>query len=155
MIPSRRQILYSLEDHIGDFMDIFSYESARRIGDQNVLRKIDALMDWSAISVLLKNGLKRSGLGPQGYKEITLFKCLVIGQWHNLSDPTLEQSLRVRFDFMLFAGLDLHGSAPAKPQNAYRRAGDWSGMQGQDYTPTYRQSCAYEGVSLVWNAECS
>jgi hypothetical protein len=39
-------------------MDIFSYGSARRIGDQNVLRKVDALMDWSAISVLLKNGLK-------------------------------------------------------------------------------------------------
>ena len=93
-------------------MDIFSYESARRIGDQNVLRKVDALMDWSAISVLLKNGLKRSGLGPQGYKEITLFKCLLIGQWHNLSDPKLEESLRVRFDFMLFAGLDLHGSVP-------------------------------------------
>ena len=93
-------------------MGIFSYEIARRIGDQNVLRKFDALMDWSAISVLLKNGLKRSGLGPQGYKEITLFKCLLIGQWHNLSDPKLEQSLRVRFDFMLFAGLDLHGSVP-------------------------------------------
>ena len=112
MIPSRCQILYPLEDHIGGFMDIFSYESARRIGDQNVLRKVDALMDWSAISVLLKNGLKRSGLGPQGYKEITLFKCLLIGQWHNLSDPKLEESLRVRFDFMLFAGLDLHGSVP-------------------------------------------
>ena len=79
--------LYLLEDHIGDFMDIFSYDSARRIGDQNVLRKVDALMDWSAISVLLKNGLKRSGLGPQGCKEITLFKCLLIGQWHNFSDP--------------------------------------------------------------------
>jgi hypothetical protein len=39
-------------------MDIFNYESARRIGYQNVLRKVDALMDWSAISVLLKNGLK-------------------------------------------------------------------------------------------------
>ena len=93
-------------------MDIFSHESAPRIGDQNVLRKVDALMDWSAISVLLKNGLKRSGLGPLGYKQITLFKCLLIGQWHNLSDPKLEQGLRVRFDFMLFAGLDLYGSVP-------------------------------------------
>ena len=73
-------------------MGIFSYESARRIGDQNVLRKGDVSMDWSAISVL--------------------FKCLLIGQWHNLSDPKLEQSLRVRFNFMLFAGLDLHGSVP-------------------------------------------
>ena len=69
-------------------------------------------MDWSAISVLLKKGLKRSGLGPQSYKEITLFKCLMIWQWHNLSDPKLEQGLRVRFDFMLFAGLDLYGSVP-------------------------------------------
>ena len=85
MIPSRGQILNLWEDHIGCFMDIFSHESAPRIGDQNVLRKVDALMDRSAILVLLKNGLKRSGLGSQGYKQITLFKCLVIGQWHNLS----------------------------------------------------------------------
>ena len=34
-------------------MDIFSYESARRIGDQNVLRKVDALLDWSLVLPLL------------------------------------------------------------------------------------------------------
>jgi hypothetical protein len=28
-------------------------------------------------------------------------------------------------------------------------------MQGQDYALTYPQLCAREGVSLVWNAECS
>ena len=67
-------------------------------------------MDWSAISVLLKNGWARSGRGPQGYEQITLFKCLLIGQWHNLSDPKLEECLRVRFHFMLFTGLDLQGS---------------------------------------------
>jgi transposase, IS5 family len=93
-------------------MDIFSYESARHIRDENVLRKVDALMDWSAISVLLKNDLKRSDLGAQSYKQITWFKCFLIGQWLNLFDPKLEQSLRVQFDFMLFAGLDLHGSVP-------------------------------------------
>ena len=82
----------------------------RCFGDQNVLRTVDAVLDWSAISVLLKNGLKRSGFGPQGYKQITLFKCLLIGQWHNLSDPKLEECLRVRFHFMLFTGLDLQGS---------------------------------------------
>ena len=63
MIFSRCQILYVLENHIGVFMDIFIYESARRIGDQNVLRKIDALMDWSLVLPLLKSGLNRSGLG--------------------------------------------------------------------------------------------
>ena len=34
------------------------------------------------------------------------------GRWHGLSDPKLEESLRVRFDFMLFAGLDLHCTVP-------------------------------------------
>ena len=35
-------------------MEIFMRESARRIGDQNVLRKVDALMDWSLVLPLLK-----------------------------------------------------------------------------------------------------
>ena len=48
------QILYALETHIGVFMEIFMHESARRIGDQNVLRKVDALMDWSLVLPLLK-----------------------------------------------------------------------------------------------------
>ena len=76
------------------------------------MRTVDAVLDWSAISVLRKNGWARSGRGPQGYKQITLFKCLSIAQWHNLSDPKLEECLRVRLDFMLFAGLDLYGSVP-------------------------------------------
>ena len=114
-------------------MDIFSYESARRIGDQNVLRKVDALLDWSLVLPLLKSGLNRSGLGPQGYDEIVLFKCLLIGQWHGLSDPKLEESLRVRFDFMLFAGLDLHCTVPDETthcrfRNALVKAGAYDGL---------------------------
>jgi hypothetical protein len=37
MIPSGFQILYLIEDDTGCIMDIFSYESARRIGDQKRL----------------------------------------------------------------------------------------------------------------------
>ena len=68
-----------------------------------------------------ENGLNRSGLGPQGYSgalrvilgpeeydQIILFKCLLIGQWHGVSDPKLEETLHDRFDALLFAGLDLH-----------------------------------------------
>ena len=114
-------------------MDIFSYESARRIGDQNVLRKVDALLDWSLVLPLLKSGLNRSGLGPQGYDEIVLLKCLLIGQWHGLSDPKLEESLRVRFDCMLFAGLDLHCTVPDETthcrfRNALVKAGAHDGL---------------------------
>ena len=54
LIFSFVQILYALEIHIGVFMEIFMHESTRRIGDQNVLRKVDALMDWSLVLPLLK-----------------------------------------------------------------------------------------------------
>ena len=54
LIFSFVQTLYALETHIGGFMEIFMHESTRRIGDQNVLRKVDALMDWSLVLPLLK-----------------------------------------------------------------------------------------------------
>ena len=54
----------------------------------------------------------RSGVGPQGYDPLVLFKCLLIGQWHGLSDPKLERALKVRLDFMIFCGLNLHARVP-------------------------------------------
>ena len=93
-------------------MDIFVAEAARRLGDDDVFGKVDALIDWGPISGILKAGMGRSGLGPQGYGALTLFKCLLLGGWHGLSDPKLERALKVRLDFMLFCGLDLHGPTP-------------------------------------------
>jgi IS5 family transposase len=93
-------------------MDLFSFESARRIGPENVLMKVSALVDWDRIGAVLGRAKLRSGLGTQGYDLLLLFKCLLLGQWHGLSDPKLEESLKVRLDFMLFAGLDLHASVP-------------------------------------------
>ena len=68
-------------------MDVFSCESAGRIADQNVFRKVDTLLDWSLVFPLLKSGLNRWGLGPHGYDEIVLFKYLLISQWHGLYRP--------------------------------------------------------------------
>jgi IS5 family transposase len=93
-------------------MDLFLREAADRIGNDDVLAKIDALMDWRAFSPILKRGLGRSGDGPPGYEPLILFKCLLIGQWHGLSDPKLERALKVRLDFMIFCGLDLHAPVP-------------------------------------------
>ena len=93
-------------------MDLFLREAADRIGDDDVLAKIDALMDWRLFSPILKRGLGRSGEGPAGYEPLILFKCLLIGQWHGLSDPKLERALKVRLDFMIFCGLDLHARVP-------------------------------------------
>ena len=80
-------------DHIEDFMDVFNYGGARRIVDWNVLRKVDALINWSWVFPLLKSGLNRSGLGPPGSDEIVLLKCLLIGQWHGLYRPETGRKL--------------------------------------------------------------
>ena len=68
-------------------MDVLSCESAGRIADQNVLSKVDTLLDRSLVFPLLKSGLNRWGLDPHRYDEIVLFKCLLIGQWHGLYRP--------------------------------------------------------------------
>lgn len=93
-------------------MDLFFQEARHRIDEQDVLSKVDALLDWQAFQPVLKRGLSRSGIGRTGYDPLTLFKCLLIGQWHGLSDPKLEKALRVRIDFMLFCGFGLHDAIP-------------------------------------------
>ena len=41
-----------------------------------------------------------------------MFKSILLGQWHSLSDPGLEQSLRVRLDFLQFTGFTLGDNLP-------------------------------------------
>ena len=77
------------------------------MGDDDVPTKIDALMDWQFFSGILKRGI-----GPQCYDPPVPFKCLLIGQWHAPSDAKLERALRVRLDFVVFCGPDLHAPLP-------------------------------------------
>ena len=53
-------------------MDLFLREAADRIGADDVLRKIDRLMNWQSFLPILKRGLKRTGIGPQGYDPLVL-----------------------------------------------------------------------------------
>ena len=41
-----------------------------------------------------------------------VLKALVLGQWYSLSDVALEESLRVRLDFMVFTGFEMLDSVP-------------------------------------------
>lgn len=80
------------------------------LGSDNQLMKLDKMLDWRRFSALLCDVHKE--LGPTGYEAISMFKTLLLGQWHSLSDPALEQSLRVRLDFLAFAGFSLGGDFP-------------------------------------------
>jgi len=43
-----------------------------------------------------------------------MFKAVLLGQWHSLSDPELEHSLITRIDFNLFCRFDELRSLPIK-----------------------------------------
>ncbi|MDR0553165.1 MAG: IS5 family transposase [Holosporales bacterium] len=75
-----------------------------RVRNNNLL-KVDSIIDWDQLRLVLKK-IDRSGLGPTGYDTLKLLKALILQAWYSLSDPELEESLRVRMDFLLFTDLD-------------------------------------------------
>ena len=80
------------------------------IGTENQLVKLGKIIEWVKLQPILKNIHKEDG--PIGYDPLKMFKCILLGQWHSLSDPGLEQSLRVRLDFLQFTGFALGDNLP-------------------------------------------
>lgn len=91
-------------------MDIFNLEAQNRLGSDNIFMKLHQLLVWSKIERLLKP--TRHALGQTGYEPVKLFRALLLGQWHSLSDRELEHALRVRLDFMLFCDFSAHERVP-------------------------------------------
>lgn len=83
----------------------FLLSEARHRLKNNDLIKLNQLIDWQQLRSLLTK-LNRSGYGPTGYDTLKLVKALVLQAWHSLSDPGLEEALKVRLDFMMFTGFD-------------------------------------------------
>ena len=86
-------------------MSFLKAEAERRL-QNNPLMKLNDLVNWEDIGVILGK-MCRSRYGPQGYPPLSLFKALILQAWHSLSDPGLEEALRVRLDFMTFTGFDM------------------------------------------------
>ena len=85
-------------------------ELLSRLCQDSVLVKIDRLIDWSTVGQLLKGLYKREKEdkgGQQPYDSVVMFKAILLGQWHSLSDPELEEALRLRLDFIAFTRLPL------------------------------------------------
>lgn len=73
------------------------------------LLKLDDLLDWQTIGDKLRRARARSRgdrRGNSGYDPLKMFKAILLGQWHSLSDPELEHSLAVRADFLVFCDFD-------------------------------------------------
>ena len=77
--------------------------------DRFPLLKLDQVIDWQPIEQYLnrqKNRYLRDHRGRPAYPLLSMFKAVLLGQWHSLSDPELEHSLIIRIDFNLFCRFD-------------------------------------------------
>jgi IS5 family transposase len=79
--------------------------------DETIFDLVAKEIDWERIKRLLG---PRSGTGPgtASYPAIALVRCLLLGVWHELSDPALEAQIRDRLSFRRFAGFSLSDRTP-------------------------------------------
>lgn len=88
----------------------FEIGLSEHLGTESNFMKLDKLLNWESFSNILND--VHSDLGPSGYSPLKMFKCLLLQSWHSLSDPGLEQSLRIRLDFLQFTGFSLGSKLP-------------------------------------------
>ena len=77
--------------------------------DRFPLLKLDQVIDWQPIEQYLnrqRTRYLRDHRGRPSYPLLSMFKAVLLGQWHSLSDPELEHSLITRIDFNLFCRFD-------------------------------------------------
>ncbi|MDO5069621.1 MAG: IS5 family transposase [Neisseria zoodegmatis] len=73
--------------------------------DRLPLLKLEQVIDWQPIEHYLnhqRTRYLRDHRGRPAYPLLSMFKAVLLGQWHSLSDPELEHSLITRIDFHLF-----------------------------------------------------
>jgi IS5 family transposase len=75
------------------------------------LDRIEKAFDWPALEALL-SPIHGSATGAPGYPPLTMFKILLLEQWHGLSDPAAEEAVRDRLSFRRFCGLPLDMETP-------------------------------------------
>jgi len=96
-------------------MSFVAAELAQRLKQDSVLMKIDTLINWEMLRSKLTGLYKRelsNGGGQEPFDALMMFKAILLGQWHSLSDAGLEQALCVRIDFLQFCGLSLSDAMP-------------------------------------------
>ncbi|ELL18310.1 transposase DDE domain protein [Neisseria meningitidis 69096] len=80
-----------------------------KVSDCFPLLKLDRMIDWQPIEQYLnrqRTRYLRDHRGRPAYPLLSMFKAVLLGQWHSLSDPELEHSLITRIDFNLLCRFD-------------------------------------------------
>ena len=93
------------------FADTLIAGRSRRRRRLDRLERIDGLLDWGRIDRLL-DGINAEKRGGRGYPPLSMLKALLLAQWHDLSDPGLEDALADRLSFRRFCGWPLDEETP-------------------------------------------
>ncbi|MEL6363015.1 MAG: transposase, partial [Pseudomonadota bacterium] len=93
------------------FSDTLIEGRIRRRKRLEKLERIDGLLDWDRIDGLL-DGINAGTRGARGYPPLSMLKGLLLAQWHDLSDPGLEDALADRLSFRRFCGFLLDEETP-------------------------------------------
>src|SRR6478735_5756100 len=107
MIPFRRR----LEDDSMRQASLIEALIDPRLGSNERLSKIDALIDWSPIEAIVRK-LRTGAQGRPPYTALKMAKALYLQALYDLSDPGLEAALLDRLSFRRFCGLSLDASTP-------------------------------------------
>src|SRR5262249_1937598 len=108
-------------------------------GGESMLDKIAATVDWEPIAAWVGS---RGGSGPgsPSYPGLVLLRCLLLGVWHDLSDPALENPVGDRLAFRRFGGLSLHGpGAEYRPLWGFRGGVAEDGLEERVFAEIVRQ----------------
>lgn len=82
-----------------------------RLGKNDKLDKIEALIDWSSLIPLLK-GLRGAPTGRPPFPPLAMLKAVYLQALYDLSDPGLEEMLGDRLSFRRFCGFALDAGWP-------------------------------------------
>jgi IS5 family transposase len=85
-----------------------------RLGRDHHLVKVYHLLDWQRFAVILHDVYARGNPvgGVVPYDPLKMFRAMILQAWHGLSDPKMEEALKVRMDFIWFTGFDMADSVP-------------------------------------------
>ena len=85
--------------------------SDARLGMNEKLRRIDALIDWTMLSAQLGR-LRDGSRGRRPYAPLKMLKAMYLQALYDLSDPGLEEALCDRLSFRRFCGFALDEATP-------------------------------------------
>ena len=82
-----------------------------RLGRNERLERIHAAIDWEPLAGVLAE-IHSAPAGRPAYPPLTMLKLALLQQWHDLSDPAMEEAALNNLAFRRFAGFALEDPTP-------------------------------------------